>query len=189
MQKAHLMRFEMQRKLLIVVAMNIIFTQMLFSDMPMGSGMGGQGMNGQEIGGGSPRQGGGRHDSSSSQDKKQPFVVFVSTNNVEDLLSFANKVGLTSQQIISIHMINADAQQDAVDKSKNVLTCQMEFNKSLAQIKPDFVYIHAMLKALVDAEAIVQAVPIDAYEKAYALLTERPEDKVDIFPRGTTARN
>ena len=157
----------MRRKLVTVAAVFILFSPVLFSETPPVnvSGTGGQGT------GSGPLPGSGRQ-AGAEREKKQAFAVQVSTDNVDDILTFEERLQLTSEQIVSIHMIGADAQREAAEKYKTVLDCQREFEKSLNQIKPNFVYIRAMLKDLKEAQAEAQAVPVNAYEKAYMLLTD-----------------
>ena len=160
----------MFEKFLIAAAVCVILTPMLYSDMPQ---MGGMGMGSQQMRSSSYNSGG--------QERKQATAVYVSTDGVNDILSFEDKLGLSGQQVISIHMIDADAKQDAAERSKTVQQCQKEYTKSLNQNTPDFAYIRSALKKLTDAQTDVQTVWVDAYEKAYAPLTDAQKTRLGFL--------
>jgi hypothetical protein len=163
----------MCKKLVLVVVVSVLFSPLLFSDMPSGGGMG--------PSGGMTRSEGRRNGNDSDQGKKQVEAISIKKDNVEDLLTFETKLGLTSQQDVLIHMIISDAKQEAIEKASAVTKWQEEFTKSLGQITPDFANIHATLNKLTEAQANVQAVSVTAYEKAYALLTDHQKTMLTFF--------
>ena len=132
----------MRRKILTTVSVYVLFVPMLFSDMPSLSGdsmgMPGQGMGG---GGGIGMSGhgmGGGHKASnndSNQEKKKVSAT-IPTDNVNDILTFEEKLNLTNQQVISIRLIAADAQQELKEKTGIVMDCKREYDKSLGQNTP-----------------------------------------------------
>jgi|GEM_PF-6031173 len=176
----------MCKKFVIAAVVCLLFVPMLFSDMTSlsgdsfgmpGQGMGGgggMGMQGQGMGGGHKA-----HSGDSNQEKKN--VPALPTDNVSDILSFQDKLNLTSQQVISINLIAADTQQELTQKSSIVKDCKREYDKSLFQNTPDFAYIHSMLNKLIEAQTNAFEVSVSAYEKAYALLTETQKANLSFF--------
>jgi len=190
----------MLRQILTTAAICVLFTPMLYCDMSSGGGMGmsGQGTAGQGIGsqmgnssfgtgsylqgsGSSSTVGNAQQGSSTGLIKYPAKAEKVKVNNVDDILSFEEKLNLTSQQLVSIQMISADLKQDADEKAKTLLKCREEFDKSLEQMRPDFTYIREMLKELTDAQTSVETAPVDAYEKAYMFLNEDQKVKLKFF--------
>ena len=161
----------MLKKLLIAAGLSLLFSPLLFSDMLSGDGMG---MGSQQMKGR-------RQVSISKQGKSQEFDLRVSTDSVADILLFQDKLPLTGQQVISMQMIDADAQQEAAERSIAVEQCRKEYLKSINQGMPDFPYIRAMLKKMTDAQADVQAVWVDAYQKAYMLLTDAQKTRLEFL--------
>ena len=162
----------MFRNFVIAAAICLVFSPLLFADMMTGGGMG---MDRQQMNRGS------RQVTVSRQEKNQEDAVRVSTDSVVDILLFRDKLHLTGQQVISMQMIQADAQQESAEKSRAVQACQADFVKSLNQNTPDFAYIRAILKKLTDAEADVDVVRVNAYEKAYALLTDAQKTHLGLL--------
>ena len=78
-------------------------------------------------------------------------------------------------------MIEADAQQDEADKDAVVRKCQADYTKSVTENVPDFGNIRAALKNLTDAQADAQAVWVNAYEKAYAVLTDAQKTRLEFL--------
>ena len=156
----------MFRKIMAAAVLCVLFSPALFSEMPSGGGLGGQGTGSGSL------QGPGRQAKSNNQGTKQNAAAPVKTDNVNDILTFEDKLDLTSQQVVTMRMISADAQLEESDQARAVLVCQQEFEKGLGQVNPDFTYIHKMLNELTQAQAKALAVPVNAYEKAYALLTD-----------------
>jgi hypothetical protein len=120
----------MCKKLVILSAAYMLFLPILFSDMSSGGGMGASGQ-----GAGGERQG-----RDNGQVIKHAVTAPVPTDNVNDILTLGDKLDLTNQQVVTIRIISADAQQETAEKSKTVIQCRQEFEKSLNQIKPDFAY-------------------------------------------------
>jgi len=162
----------MFKKLLIMAAAYLLLLPVLFSEMTPGVGAG---SSGQGTGSGAGPQGGGSH-----QGKTQAAVP-AKKDNVNDILTFMDKLELTSQQVVSIRLISADAAEEAAGMAKATRESKREFEDSLDQIKPDFAYIHKMLNEFTEAQAKEQSVPVDAYEKAYALLTDDQKLKLAFF--------
>ena len=170
-------------KIFVIAGACVMLSPLLFADMFSSggmSGMSGSGM-GQGTGGSSFHSGSGKQGKGSEQEKRQDTAIRVSTNSIEDILSFKDQIGLTGQQVISIQMVDADAQEEAAEKSKTVEGCLKEYTKSLKQSKPDFAYSRSMLNKLTVAQASAQAVPLDAYEKAYALLTDEQKTHLELL--------
>jgi Spy/CpxP family protein refolding chaperone len=135
----------------------------------------------QGMGGAAPQPVRTPHNSDTNRTKTQAISAPAHTDNVNDILAFEEKLNLTSQQSISIRLIASDAMLELTEKSGIALTCRREYDKSLNQNTPDFTYIRSMLNKLTEAQANALEVSVNAYEKAYALLTDTQKANLSFF--------
>lgn len=159
-----------------VAAAFLLLSPALSAEMPLdGQGSGTAGFRSE-----------GRQFNASTPQKQQavPVPLAVSPavmDNVSDILTFESKLGLTGQQVVSLRLIGADARQETNKRENEVQDCRQTLAKSLNENNPDFADIRARMNKLNEAQARVTAVPVEAYEKAYALLTDAQKSKLAFF--------
>lgn len=168
----------MLKKFIFILVVYTLFSPTLFSETPFTGGPGSS-AGGRETGGSGSQPGVRRNNGAGDQIKKPAEPA--ASDNVNEILMYEDKLGLTSQQAVSMKMISADAMLEASEKSNTVVERRREFTNSLNQLNPDFTNIRAELSKLVEAQANAEAVPVNAYEKAYALLTDKQKITLSFF--------
>jgi Spy/CpxP family protein refolding chaperone len=167
----------MLRKLFLIAAICAMFIPQAFSDSQIGGGTGGE----MRDGAGNSRRAEGEQRPNGAKQEKAPPNADQAADNVGYILGLQDKLKLTQQQLIQIHMIQADSQEEAPKRALAVRDCRQEYAKSLNQLKPDFAAIRVSLNDLKESLANEEAVPLEIYEKAYNLLTDKQKEILAFF--------
>jgi Spy/CpxP family protein refolding chaperone len=159
----------MKHRSAIVVASLLLCAAILRAEMPTG-GMGG-------MGGGGHGGHGGRGRSTDGQ-ATQAHSTAPDTNNLRELLTFDKELGLTDTQEETIMALRSESMKEAAKRYAAAEKPQNELDVYLSQSKPDFVAARATVKEITEILVSARTVSIDAYEKAYSLLTDEQKEKL-----------
>jgi Spy/CpxP family protein refolding chaperone len=127
-----------------------------------------------ESGGRSRHEGGG-------QDAQPALREKINTDNLRQILTFKNELELSVEQVESIMKLREQNIKDIHSCYEALSSKQLELSGLLAAPNPDFVGARRMSPKISEAAVNVQSVSIDAYEKAYNLLTENQKMKFAII--------
>jgi len=105
----------------------------------------------------------------------------VNTDNLREILTYKNELELGVDQIESIRNIRGQSIKDTQSGYEALYRKQAELSDLLAAPKPDFAGARAMSQEVTKEAVNVQLVSVDAYEKAYNLLTESQKMKFAIL--------
>jgi Spy/CpxP family protein refolding chaperone len=96
----------------------------------------------------------------------------IDTDRLRELLTFANELNLTERQRDTIRQIRSDAIREAAQCNESVAESQKELKELLDREEPDFSAAHAKNREVAELSVQIQALPVNAYEKAYLLLSD-----------------
>ena len=150
----------MNRHLNLCAAVLVVFSVSAYCAM---GGMGG--------GRGGGTRAGGRQTGQSSREA-------VNTDNLRELLTFGKELDLTDKQAEDIKLIREQSIKDTQAGYEALRMNQIEMSNMLAAPKPDFAGARERAVEVTRAAVNAQAVSIDAYEKAYGLLTDNQKEKL-----------
>jgi len=131
-------------------------------------------MGGAEGAGRGMHGGGGQDEQPSAREK-------VNTDNLREILTFRNELELTDEQVTSLMNIRGQSIKDTQSGYEALHKKQAELSDLLSAPKPDLAGARNMELEVTKAVMNVQSISVDAYEKAYNLLTESQKLKFTII--------
>ena len=155
----------------ILTAFTALFTANAIADM---GEMGGRGGNGGGSGGGRGVRGGDEGQSRQTQ-QQRPMI---NTDNLREILTFAQELGLSEKQVEDIRQIRSDSIKEITQSYEAVKKTQAELSDMLGLIKTDFDAAREKLKKMNEEVINTQMISINAYEKAFNLLSDGQKVKL-----------
>jgi Spy/CpxP family protein refolding chaperone len=131
------------------------------------------GMGSGSFGGHSGHGNSGAQRGTSSTHRTEP-----DTNNLRELLTFKTELALTDAQVAAIKDIRENTIKESAATMDAMQPLQKSLVVSLNQSRPDFPGARQHIKEIAEILAHAQLISVNAYEKAYNLLTEPQKDKL-----------
>lgn len=159
----------MKTRCSIVIVLGVLAAAPLCGEMPPGGGM--RGRSGERQTSGRASQG-------------------IAIDYIRELLTFEKELGLSAPQVEAIKQVRSDAVGEMAKEREALQASQKALSDSLNKPKPDFDGARAASREMTGSVMQLQiAISVDAYEKAYAVLTDKQKGTLSALRARRNARS
>ncbi|MGA2090598.1 MAG: Spy/CpxP family protein refolding chaperone [Endomicrobiales bacterium] len=120
--------------------------------------------------------------------------------NIGEIAQFSRELNITDDQIQSLQAIENEFQKKAVDLDGTIRMIRIDISRALKNEAPDFKSVEEKVKTISDLQYQIRGAILEAYEKAYNLLTQEQKTKyvqlvttqkqtTPMKPSGSTTRS